>query len=57
MALVGLGIMPLLMLFAYTVMSKSGGIPVLGLLMCFVLIAAGIAVAFWGHQNSPEKPD
>ena len=56
-ALAGLGIMSLLMLFAYTVMSKSGGVPVARLIMSSILIAAGVATAFWGQQNDPKRPD
>lgn len=56
-ALAALGIVSLLMLFAYTVMSKSTGIPFARLIMSSILIAAGVATAFWGQQNGPKRPD
>ena len=56
-ALAGLGLVSLLMLFAFTVMDKSGGIPVGALIMSSLSIAAGVVAAFWGHQNGAKKPE
>lgn len=56
-ALAGLGLVSLLILFAFTVMDKSGGIPVGALIMCTIAIAGGAAIAFWGHQNSSKDPE
>ena len=54
-ASVVLGIAALLMLFAFTVVSKSSGIPIGGLLVSAVLIAGGGAGAFWGYQNKEKR--
>jgi hypothetical protein len=50
-ASVVLGIASLLMLFAFTVVSKPDGVPVAGLLISGILIAGGGSGAFWGYQN------
>ena len=56
-AMVGLGIVCLLMLFAYTVMSKSEGIPTLSLFLSCLLLAAGSVTLFWGLHNARSKQE
>lgn len=50
-----LGIASLLMLFAFTVVSKSDGVPIGGLFISALLIAGGGASTFWGHQNKEKR--
>lgn len=46
-----LGIALLSMLFAYTVLDKSGDIPIIGLLFTAALTGAGGFVAWWGFTR------
>ena len=54
-AMLCLGVACLLMLFAYTVMSKSSGIPLGALLLSGLLIGGGVAMAWWGRKNSEPR--
>ena len=50
------GFVLLLMLFAFTTMSKDAGIPIMGLLTTAAIIGAGAVTAYWGYSNSKKEP-
>lgn len=52
-----IGFALMLMLFAYTVLSKSAERPIVGLLVTGVIMGGGAWLSYWGHTNSkPPTP-
>lgn len=50
-----IGIALLMLLFAYTVMSKGGGLPIAGLVFASIVVAGGTVAMFWGLHNSQRR--
>jgi hypothetical protein len=47
----------MLMLFAYTVLSKSGDRPIVGLLVTGIIMGGGAFLSYWGYTNTkPPRP-
>jgi heme/copper-type cytochrome/quinol oxidase subunit 4 len=55
--LVFIGIALLMLLFAYAVMSKGAGFPIVGLVFASIVVAGGVVAMFWGLQNKQSGMD